>query len=298
MNTPAAGDELAAQASSSEPPAPDTAAEDYSGVAIPGFDPSVPNPARMYDYYLGGKDNFAADRDAAEQALSMVPHGQEVARANRQFLVRAVTLMVRSGIDQFIDLGTGIPTRPNVHEVARGIRPDARVLYVDNDPMVCAHAQALLAANRDGVAAIQGDIRSPQAILDDPITRSLIDFTRPVGVLFVAVLHFLTDEDQPWEQVAAFRWRMAAGSMLAISHITSDGTPLDVQATIRDVYAEASAPAVFRTRQEIKAFFDGLELVEPDLVDVGKWRSLRPSPPAPLHFVGGVARKLPDSGQS
>ena len=191
---------------------------------MPGFDPSVPSPARMYDYYLGGKDNFAADREAAEQALSVVPFGREVARANRQFLVRAVTFMARSGIGQFIDLGTGLPTRPNVHEVARSVLPDARVLYVDNDPMVCSHARALLATN-DGVAAIQGDIRTPQAILNDPVTRELIDFTRPVGVLFVAVLHFLTDDDQPWEQVAAFRWRMASGSMLAVSHITSDGTP-------------------------------------------------------------------------
>ena len=190
----------------------------------PGFDPSVPSPARMYDYYLGGKDNFPADREAAEQALSVVPFGREVARANRQFLARAVTFMARDGIGQFIDLGTGLPTRPNVHEVARSIQPDARVLYVDNDPMVCSHARALLATN-DGVAAIQGDIRTPQAILNDPVTRTMIDFTRPVGVLFVAVLHFLTDDDQPWEQVAAFRWRMASGSMLAVSHITSDGTP-------------------------------------------------------------------------
>jgi hypothetical protein len=245
----------------------------------------------MYDYYLGGKDNFPADREAAEQALSVVPSGRDVARANRQFLVRAVTHMARSGISQFIDLGTGLPTRPNVHEVARSVHPDARVLYVDNDPMVCSHARALLATS-DGVAAIQGDIRAPQAILDDPITRTLIDFTQPVGVLFVAVLHFLTDDDQPWEHVAAFRWRMASGSMLAVSHITSDGTPPRVQATIQDVYAEASAPAVFRTRQQIESFFGGLDLVEPGLVEVSTWRSLRPSAPAPLRFLGGVARVI------
>ena len=262
----------------------------------PRFDPSVPSPARMYDYYLGGKDNFPADREAAEQALSVVPSGRQVARANRQFLVRAVTFMARNGIDQFIDLGTGLPTSPNVHEVARSVHPDARVLYVDNDPMVCSHARALLATN-DGVAAIQGDIRAPQAILNDPITRKMIDLTQPVGVLFVAVLHFLTDEDQPWEKVAAFRWRMASGSMLAVSHITSDGTPPDVQATIQDVYAEASAPAVFRISQEIESFFGGLDLVEPGLVEVGAWRSLRPSPPAPLRFLGGVAKIIPDCGQ-
>ena len=296
MNTPAAGDALAAQASIGEQPEPDMVAKDSGGVAVPGFDPSVPSPARMYDYYLGGKDNFPADREAAEQALSVVPFGREIARANRQFLARAVTHMARDGISQFIDLGTGLPTRPNVHEVARSLHPDARVLYVDNDPMVCSHARALLATN-NGVAAIQGDIRTPQAILNDPVTRTMIDFTQPVGVLFVAVLHFLTDDDQPWEQVAAFRWRMASGSMLAVSHITSDGTPPEVQATIQDVYAEASAPAVFRTRQEIKSFFGGLDLIEPGLVEVGAWRSLRPSPPAPLRFLGGVARIIPDCGQ-
>ena len=296
MNTPAAGDALAAQTSMGEQSEPDAAATDSRGVMVPGFDPSVPSPARMYDYYLGGKDNFPADREAADQALSVVPSGREIARANRQFLVRAVTFMARSGIGQFIDLGTGLPTRPNVHEVARSIHPNARVLYVDNDPMVCSHARALLATN-DGVAAIQGDIRMPQAILNDPITRTLIDFTQPVGVLFVAVLHFLTDDDQPWEQVAAFRWRMASRSMLAISHITSDGTPPEVQSTIQDVYAEASAPAVFRTRQEIESFFGGLDLVEPGLVEVGAWRSLRRSPPTPLRLLGGVARVIPDCGQ-
>ncbi|MGH3221072.1 MAG: SAM-dependent methyltransferase [Streptosporangiaceae bacterium] len=275
---------------------PGAAATD-SGVRVPGFDPSVPSPARMYDYYLGGKDNFPADREAADQALSVVPFGREIARANRQFLVRAVTFMARSGIGQFIDVGTGLPTRPNVHEVARSIHPNAQVLYVDNDPMVCSHARALLATN-DGVAAIQGDIRMPQAILNDPITRSLIDFTQPVGVLFVAVLHFLTDDDQPGEQVAAFRWRMASRSMLAVSHITCDGTPTGVQATIQDIYAEASAPAAFRARQEIESFFGGLDLVEPGLVEVGAWRSLRRSPSAPLRVLGGVARVTPGCRQS
>ena len=160
MNTSASGDAVAAQAPMGGQSEPDMAPKDSGGVAVPGFDPSVPNPARMYDYYLGGKDNFLADREAAEVALSVVPFGREVARANRQFLARAVMFMARSGIDQFIDLGTGLPTRPNVHEVARSIQPNARVLYVDNDPMVCTHAQALLATN-DGVAAIQGDVRTP-----------------------------------------------------------------------------------------------------------------------------------------
>jgi S-adenosyl methyltransferase len=299
MTTPAAGagDPSTTQRSAPGQLAPDMPAEDHVGAPMLGFDPSVPSPARMYDYYLGGKDNFPADREAAELALSVVPFGREVARANRQFMVRAVQFMARSGIDQFIDLGTGLPTKPNVHEVARELLPDARVVYVDNDPMVCAHAGALLTTN-DGIAAIRGDIRAPQAVLDDPVTRALIDFARPVAVLFVAVLHFLTDEDRPWEQVAAFRWRMTSGSMLAVSHITADDTPLDVQATIQAVYAEASAPAVFRTRRDIETFFGGLDLAEPGLVEVGAWRSLRSSPPAPLRFLGGVARLTPDREQS
>jgi hypothetical protein len=296
MNTPAAGDAVAAQASIGDQLELDMAANDSDGVAVPGFDPLVPNPARMYDYYLGGKDNFPTDREAAELALSVVPFGREVARANRQFLVRAVSFMARSGIGQFIDIGTGLPTRPNVHEVARSILPDARVVYVDNDPMVCAHARALLATN-DGVGAIHGDIRTPQAILNDPVTRALIDFTRPVGLLFVAVLHFLTDDDRPWERVAAFQRRMASGSMLAVSHITSDDTPPEIQDTIRDVYAEASAPAVFRTKPEIESFFGGLDLIDPGLVEVGAWLSLRPSPPAPLRFLGGVAQIIPSCEQ-
>jgi len=299
MNAPTAGagDPSTAQRPAPGQLAPDMPAEGYGGSPMPGFDPSVPSPARMYDYFLGGKDNFPADREAAELALSVVPSGREVARANRQFMVRAVQFMARGGIDQFIDLGTGLPAKPNVHEVAREILPGARVLYVDNDPMVCAHARALLATN-DGVAAIYGDIRAPQAILNDPVTCALIDFTRPVGVLFVAVLHFLTDEDRPWEQVAAFRWRMASGSMLAVSHITADDTPPGVQAAIQAVYAGASAPAVFRTRREIETFFGGLDLAEPGLVEVGAWRSLRSSPPAPLQFLGGVAKITPDRGQS
>jgi hypothetical protein len=172
----------------------------------------------------------------------------------------------------------------------------ARLVRRGNTHHLVVANRALLATN-DGLAAIQGDIRTPQAILNDPVTRTLIDFTQPVGVLFVAVLHFLTDDDQPWEHVAAFRWRMASRSMLAVSHITSDGTPPGVQATIRDVYAEASAPAVVRTRPEIESFFGGLDLVEPGLVDVGAWRSLRPSPSAPLRFLGGVARIIPGCGQ-
>jgi hypothetical protein len=261
------------------------------GMAIPCLDTSVPSPARMYDYFLGGKDNFAADREAADKALSVVPFGREVAWANRKFLIRAVEYMTRCGIDQFVDLGTGIPTSPNVHEGARSIQPDARVVYIDNDPMACIHAQALL-AKQAGVVSVVGDIRSPQAIIDDlQLGGGLVDFARPVGVLFVAVLHFLADDDAPKESVAAFCSRMAPGSMLTISHITSDGTPPGVQATIQEAYSSASAPAVFRNKAEIAEFFSGLDLVEPGLVEVGAWRNLHKAPSSTLRFLGGVARK-------
>jgi hypothetical protein len=253
------------------------------------LDVTTPNPARMYDYFLGGKDNFAADREAAEKALAVVPHGRQVAWANRRFLQRAVEFMVHAGISQFIDLGSGIPTSPNVHEIARAIIPDARVAYVDNDPVACNHAKALLATS-DGVTVINGDLRYATAIFSHPSLCELIDFTRPVGVLMVAVLHFVRDAERPGYAVAAFRWRMMPGSMLALSHITSDGTPPGVQAAIEDTYAGASAPAVFRTRAQIAEFFGDLPLVEPGLVEVARWRNPHPQPISTLRFAGGVAR--------
>jgi hypothetical protein len=247
----------------------------------------------MYDYYLGGKDNFPADRRAAEKALSVVPQGRAVARANRRFMVRAVKYMARNGIKQFIDLGTGIPTSPNVHEIVRGIAPDARIAYVDNDPVVTIHNRALLANNNDGVAAIHGDIRYPLDIVTSRTLRQIIDFGQPVAVLFVAVLHFLTNGDDPYNSVSVFRDHMPAGGYLAISHITSDGTDPDVIAAIRDAYANASAPAVFRTGQQIREFFTGFELVRPGLTEVDRWRgnNRERANPAALNFLGGVGRK-------
>jgi hypothetical protein len=266
--------------------------------SVDNLDLTVPSPARIYDYFLGGKDNFPADREAAEKALSVVPHGREVAQANRQFLIGAVRLMASRGIRQFIDLGTGIPTSPNVHEVARSIHPDAKVLYVDNDPVVCLHASTLLTNVGDGVASIMGDIRSPQDLVAKRELRDLIDFTAPVGVLFVAVLHFLTSTDDPLSSVTVLADRMAADSYLAISHITSDGTAPAVMNTIESAYGSASAPAVFRTTNEIRALFAGLELVKPGLVDVSAWRGhgrIADVEPFALRFLGGVAKKTEPS---
>jgi S-adenosyl methyltransferase len=281
------------------PAPPDESADHWwqggfqDGTVPSGFDASVPSPARMYDYYLGGKDNFAADREAADKALAVVPQGKSIARANRGFLARAVVLMADRGIRQFIDLGTGIPTRPNVHELARGVQRDARVLYVDNDPVVNAYNRALL-ADSDGIRAVCGDIREPDSILADTDLKQLIDFSQPVGVLFVAVLHFIFDEADPAASVAAFTDQMVSGSYLAISHIASDGTGPEVMATIRDAYAKASAPAVFRTSAQIGAFFGGLDLEPPGLVDVTDWppaARMCSATPAAVRFLGGVGHR-------
>jgi S-adenosyl methyltransferase len=255
-------------------------------------DMTTASPARMYDYYLGGSRNYPVDREAAQKALSVVPQGQEVARANRRFLIRAVRYLAESGIDQYIDIGAGIPTSPNVHEVARSVIPDARVVYVDNDTGVTTQNREMLSGLDDGVRAIYGDIRYPLNIAYDQALREMIDFRRPVGVLFVAILHFLTNGDDPYNSVSAFTHRIAAGSHVAISHITSDGTSPEVISTIHQAYAHASAPAVFRTRKEIEVLFNGLVLVNPGIVEVSEWpnKSKRQNPSA-LRFLGGVGRK-------
>ncbi len=259
-----------------------------------GIDPGVPSPARIYDYYLGGKDNFAADREAAEKALSVVPQGREVARSNRRFLTRAVRYMASHGVAQFIDLGTGFPTPPSVHETAAALVDGPRVVYVDNDPMVTCHNRALLAGDQDGVAVLHGDIRCPGQILKQDDLWKTIDFGRPVGVLFVAVLHFIPGEDDPQASVTAFCSLMAPGSFLAVTHISSDGTGPAVMAAIHEAYRTASAPAVFRSRGEIEGFFAGLDLVQPGIVEVSAWRASAnraPVTPAALRVLGGVGRK-------
>jgi len=268
-------------------------ADDQDTPVPAGVNPSVPSPARMYDYYLGGRTNYAADREAAEKALSVVPSGRQIARANRYFLMRAVLLMADQGIRQFIDLGTGIPTSPNVHELAQAIHPDAHILYVDNDPVVAAHSRTLLTAS-ESVKAIQADIRQPASILDSPELGALIDFSQPVGLLVVAVLHFVRDREDPLGIIHEFTRRIAPGSYLALSHITSDGTEPRVQATIQQAYEQASAPAVFRTKAEIQACFSGFELIHPGLVDVTRWfpyAAVFSSHPPAVSFLAGLGCK-------
>jgi len=256
----------------------------------PGIDASVATAARMYDYWLGGHDNFAADRIAALKVAEMAPEVPLVAKANRAFLGRAVRFLAgEAGIRQFLDLGTGLPTRDNVHQVAQAIAPDVRVVYVDNDPMVLAHSRALKTGK--GTAVIHADLRDAGTILDHPDTRRLIDFSQPLAILFVAVLHFVGDPDAR-EAVARFTGAAAPGSYLVLSHGSSDPDPQGVAAGAAP-YASSTNPVTPRTGAEILAFFDGLDMVEPGLVPVQQWRSGEndPADPGTAWLLGGVGRK-------
>jgi hypothetical protein len=258
-----------------------------------GTDPATPSVARMYDYFLGGKDNFAADRRAAAKVAETDPDVAVRARENREFLGRAVRFLVAAGVRQFIDLGTGLPTRENVHEVAQGAAPECRVVYVDNDPVVLAHARALLTDSAQ-TGVVRADVRRPEDVFGAPEVRQLIDFDRPVGILMVAILHFVPDEDRPGDIVARFRDRMAPGAHLVISHATL-GRPgaTDVDAA-RDVYASTTAGSItLRSPERLAALFDGFELVEPGVVHVAGWRP-EDGPPGDTskpYFAGGVGRR-------
>jgi hypothetical protein len=260
----------------------------------PGLDVTTPNVARIYDYFLGGKDNFAADRAAADKLTAMMPQLPAVARANRAFVRRAVRFAAAGqGIRQFIDVGAGLPTQGNVHEVARQAAPDARVVYVDNDPVVCCHGNALLADKATGI--IEADLRKPEEIINDPLTRALIDFAEPVTLLLTSVLHFVPDDDDPHGIIARFGEVMAPGSCLVISHGTIETGPDDPRAQLSaKVYSRASAPLALRPVGEVRRLFDGFELVAPGLVWIPQWR------PELSGYVsgatetlrGGVGRKL------
>jgi hypothetical protein len=257
-----------------------------------GIDAGTPNPARIYDYLLGGKDNYPVDRDAAEAILGVAPQARQGARENRAFLQRAVRfLAAEAGIRQFLDIGTGLPTQGNVHEIAQAVASDARVVYVDHDPVVHIHASALLADNAKTVAVL-ADLREPEVILGHPQVRRVLDFTRPVAVLLVAVLHFLRDGEEPAGVVARLRQAMAPGSFLVVSHATADFQP-DVAAKVTDVYRRASAPLVLRSRSEIGRFFEGFDVVAPGLVEPASWRpdGAGPTSPSAGGFYSGVGRK-------
>jgi O-methyltransferase involved in polyketide biosynthesis len=257
-----------------------------------GLDPTTPNVARMYDYYLGGKDNFAADRDAAERIMKIMPHAAGWVRANRGFLVRAVEALADAGIRQFIDIGTGLPTQDSVHQVAQRTASGSRVVYVDVDPVVVSHGRALLATDAESTV-IQADLRRPEDILEHPETRALIDFDRPVGVLLVAVLQFIPDDREVAEVVARLRAALVPGSHLVISHITADEVAPDVATEGREIYSTTSLGSITpRGPEQIASLFEGLDLLEPGLVGVEYWRAGRRTPggPSPLGFLGAVAR--------
>ncbi|MGR6922014.1 SAM-dependent methyltransferase [[Actinomadura] parvosata] len=239
---------------------------------VPGVDPTIPSVARMYDYYLGGKDNFPADRAAAEKIISIVPEVRETARDNRAFIGKAVRLMAEQGVRQFLDIGAGLPTQENVHEVAQRIVPDARVVYVDNDPIVLTHARALLADN-PGTLAVRGDITDPAAILNDPDVTGHLDFGRPVGLLISAVLHFVPGDQLTGDIVKALRAPLAPGSHLLISHFYAPDTGDPKVRAGQQVYKATKPGALIaRSLRQIAAYFDGLTLLEPGLVPVKSWR--------------------------
>jgi S-adenosyl methyltransferase len=268
-------------------------ADDFPG---PDIDTSRPHPARMYDYYLGGKNHFAADRAVADRALASWPAGRVGLRENRRFLGRAVRyLAAEAGVRQFLDIGSGLPTTNNVHEIAQSVDPSCRVVYVDNDSMVLAHARALLTSAPEGrTAYIQADLKSPLDILASPVTRSVLDFTKPVALMLVAVLHFLQEEDKPEAVLAALLDALPSGSYLAASHMTLEHDPEGVGGGQR-AYREAGLPMQARDADEFASIaFSGLELVPPGVVLVSEWRpdshAPRPSP-AEVSCYGGVARK-------
>ncbi len=250
------------------------------------------HPARVYDYLLGGKDHFAADRLVAQRVVTNAPEVPESCRENRAFLGRAVRTLAEHGARQFLDIGTGFPTMGNSDEAAHAIAPDAHVVCVDNDPVVLAHSRALLARRRpERTTVLAGDLRQPERILADPRLCEVIDFSRPVVLLLMAILHFIPDSEDPAGIVAAFRDAMAPGSHLVLSHATYDFN-IKVLNNSR-VYNDATAPFIPRSRAQIMGLLSGFEVLEPGLVDVAHWRpdGSRQLPLRHLNVYGVVARK-------
>lgn len=258
-----------------------------------------PHPARVYDYLLGGKDNFAADRAAAQAGLEANPNSRIPPRENRAFLRRVVRYLARdAGISQFLDIGTGIPTSPNVHEIAQDAVPAARVVYVDNDPIVLAHARALLTSGPVGKTAyIDADVRNIDRILSSPDLRQTLDMSQPVGLLLIAVMHFIADEDDPWDLAARLLAELPAGSYLALSHLTGDFDPAAWEG-VAAVYRRSGVTMQVRPLAAVERFFTGLDLLDPGVVSLPRWRPDsndlgQPGQPsdAAVSVYGGLGRK-------
>ncbi|MFI1395759.1 SAM-dependent methyltransferase [Streptomyces sp. NPDC020681] len=259
-----------------------------------GIDISVPSVSRIYDYYLGGSHNFEVDREAARKAMEFIPGLPKIMQANRAFMRRAVNYAVNSGVTQFLDIGSGIPTFGNVHEVAQKASIESRVVYVDHDPVAVAHGRAVLEGD-DTATVVAADLRKPQQLLDSPEVQ-LLDLERPVALLLVAVLHFLEDEEDPYAAVAELRDALAPGSLLVVTHASYEGVPVAEEQAVGavDVYRDIRNPLVMRSREEIARFFEGYEMVEPGLVSMPNWRPDTPvEQEDPFAFSGfaGVGRK-------
>ena len=264
------------------------------GPVPPGVDIKRANTARVYDYWLGGSHNFLADQDVARAIAAVAPNARAIALAGRAFLGRAVRFLAEAGIRQFLDIGSGIPTQGNVHEVAQQADAGARVAYVDIDPVAIAHSKVILAGNQNA-AIIDADLREPEKILAHQAIEDLIDFSQPAGLLLVAVLHFIADAEDPWRIVATLRDALAPGSYLVLGHGTGEGEPAVAQAVEKVYNRGVSTNLHIRSRAEILRFFDGFDLVDPGLVYIPQWRPDSPAdvPGDPGSFgnLVGVARK-------
>jgi hypothetical protein len=240
-----------------------------AGLRTPHLDTSKPHSARMYDYFLGGKDNYPVDAEAAEQVVSLFPAVREMARTNRWFMHRASRLLAERGVRQFLDIGTGIPTEPNLHQIVQGIVPDARVVYADNDPIVLRHAEALLHSTREGrTAYVHGDVREPGKIL--ATARQTLDFTQPIALSLVALLHLVPDEDEPAQIVSELIEPLAPGSYVTLSHATGDFDP-ETWERVVEVYRRGGTPAQVRSRDAFAGFFTDLDLLDPGVVLAAAW---------------------------
>ncbi|MBO8194380.1 SAM-dependent methyltransferase [Streptomyces oryzae] len=267
---------------------------------VPGIDTTKPHSARMYDYYLGGKTHYEVDVQAAEAVVATVPFAGAMARANRDFMIRATRwLALEAGVRQFLDIGSGIPTEPNLHQVAQSVAPEARVVYTDNDPIVLQYAQALLHSTSEGrTAYLQADAAKPQTIVESDELRATLDLSRPVALSVNALFHFVPDDWRPYEILSGLLDQLPSGSYLCLSHATTDVGDPALEALgreVEEIYAQGGTTLRLRNRTEISRFFDGLELVEPGIVMAHKWR---PDPGQPTELeegqpsmFAGLARK-------
>jgi hypothetical protein len=254
-------------------------------------DVSKPNPARVYDYLLGGANNFEVDRGLAKRLVELVPDVAFMVIENRSFLRRAVTFLAQAGIDQFLDLGSGIPTVGNTHEVAQQINPACKVLYVDQEAVAVAHSDLLLADNPQA-DILRADVRRPEEVLSDPKTKAILDFSRPVAILMFAVVHFMDANDKPADVISAYREATVPGSYLALSHITAEGRP-DMIDAVAEYSTKATMEGNLRGKDEIQTFFDGYNLVDPGLVFTPQWRGeLDVCEPWRSAVYAGVGKRL------